>query len=145
MIFATDAQTERRTSPKQYASSTFSNMGNNYTLVQSKLIIISFKINKKCPNTLNPPGSDYRATLQQTFGLQSNAIPSEILCSSVRTYTPEFRFINTCKIVRAVRNWAWFLCSTIIGLKHQLLASQQTTIYFRVLKQWKVLYILEFS
>ena len=53
---------------------------------------------------MNPPGSDYRATLQQTFGLQSNAILSEILCSSVRTYTPEFRVMNTCKIVRAERN-----------------------------------------
>ena len=70
-------------------------LGHNYTLVDSKLITISFIINKKkCPNTLNPPGSDYRATLQQTFGLQSNAIPSEILCFSVRTYTPEFRFIH---------------------------------------------------
>ena len=53
---------------------------------------------------MNPPGSDYRATLQQTFGLQSNAILSKILCSSVRTYTSEFRVMNTCKIVRAERN-----------------------------------------
>ena len=95
---------EGRTSPKQYASSTFSKLGRNYTLVESKPIIISFRINKNCPNTLNPPGIDYRATLQQTFGLQSNALPSEILCSTVRTYTPEFRVINTCKIVRAERN-----------------------------------------
>ena len=53
---------------------------------------------------MNPPGSDYRATLQQTFGLQSNALPSEILCPSVRTYTPEFRVMIICKIVRAERN-----------------------------------------
>ena len=42
-----DAQTEGRTSPKQYASSTFSKLGHNYTLAESKLIIMSFKINKK--------------------------------------------------------------------------------------------------